>query len=147
MAFVTVVSRVVLVSGLLVLPGSLEINRGNSIPVEYAMGWPAPEYVEEGSTILYERLGNILTTHQSRQDGYVALMTMMKRSIPRLGQLPPKMEPIWSKGVTPTEYANSLCNYIDQQANFGRTFCDFEIASTIAQRTMEQHEYYNFASN
>ena len=43
---------------------------GSSIPVEYAMGWP-PEYVEEGSTILYEKLTktiphtlwNILTTH------------------------------------------------------------------------------------
>jgi hypothetical protein len=54
-------------------------RRGNSIPVEYAMGWP-PEYVEEGSTILYEKLTEtiphtmttlryILTTHQSARDG------------------------------------------------------------------------------
>ena len=132
-------------------------RRGQSIPAEYAMGWP-PEYVDEGSTILYEKLTetiphsmttlrNILITHQSRRDGYVALMTMMKRSIPRLGQLPPKMEPTWPKGVTPTEYANTLRNYIDQQVNYGRTFCDFEIASTIAQRAMEHHEYYHFASN
>ena len=57
------------------------------------------------------------------------------------------MEPTWPKGVTPTEYANKLRNYIDQQANYGRTFCNFEIASTIAQRAMEDPEYYNFASN
>jgi hypothetical protein len=74
-------------------------------------------------------------------------MTVMKRSIPRLGQLPPKMEPAWPKGLTPTAYVNVLRNYIDQQANFGRSFCDFEIVSTIAQRAMEHHEYYNFASN
>ena len=69
-------------------------RRGNSIPAAYAMGWP-PEYVDEGSTILYEKLDetiphtmhtirNILTTHQSKRDGYQALMTIMKRSIPRL---------------------------------------------------------------
>ena len=38
-------------------------------------------------------------------------------------------------------------NYIDQQALFGRTFCDFEIASTIVQRALEHHEYYSMASN
>jgi len=57
------------------------------------------------------------------------------------------MEPTWPRGVTPTEYANTLRNYIDQQANYGRNFCDFEIASTMAQRAMEHHEYYHFASN
>ena len=74
-------------------------------------------------------------------------MTIMKRSIPRLGQLPPKMEPTWPKGVTPTEYANTLQTYIKQQETLGRTYCDFEIASTIAQRAMEHQEYYNVGSN
>jgi hypothetical protein len=132
-------------------------RRGNSIPVEYAMGWP-PEYVFEGGAILYEKLTeaiphsmvtvrNILTTHQSDRDGYKALMTIMKRSIPRLGQLPPKMEPAWPKGMTPTAYANSLLAFTKQQANFGRKFCDFEIAATFAQRGMEHAEFYNVASN
>ena len=74
-------------------------------------------------------------------------MTIMKRSIPRLGQLPPKMEPLWPKGMTPNEYANSMRNYIDQQALFGRTFCAFGIASTIVQRALERHEYCSMASN
>jgi hypothetical protein len=70
----------------------------------------------------------------------------MKRTIPRLGQLPPKMEPTWPKGLTPTAYANKLHAHIQQQQNFGRRFCDFEIAATMAQRAMEHHEYYNVAS-
>ena len=57
------------------------------------------------------------------------------------------MEPLWPKGMTPTEYANSMRNYIDQQGLFGRTFCDFEIASTIVLRASEHPEYYSMASN
>jgi hypothetical protein len=132
-------------------------RRGNTIPVAYAMGWP-PEYVSEGSTILYEKLAetipfsmhnirNILDQFQRTRDGYQALMTIMKRSIPRLGQLPPKMEPLWPKGATPTEYANKLQTYVKQQERLGRNYCDFEIAATIAQRAMEHHEYYNVGSN
>jgi hypothetical protein len=114
--------------------------------------------VSEGSTILYKKLAetipytmhstrNILEQYQRTRDGYQALMTIMKRSIPRLGQLPPKMEPIWPKGVTPTEYANTLQTYIKQQETLGRKYCDFEIAATIAQRAMEHQEYYNVGSN
>ena len=50
------------------------------------------------------------------------------------------MEPMWPKEMTPTEFANSMRNYMDQQALFGRTFCDAEIASTIAQRALEHRE-------
>ena len=132
-------------------------RRGSTIPREYELGWPT-EYVDESSTVLYEKLTesiphtmstlrSILMTHQNRRNGYAALMTIMKRSIPRLGQLPPKMEPLWPTGMTPTEYANSMRNYIDQQALFGRSFCDFEIAATIVQRACEHHEYYSMASN
>ena len=132
-------------------------RRGSSIPVEYAMGWP-PAYVEEASTILYEKLmetiphsmtkvRNILTSYQTERNGYKALIAIMKRSIPRLMQLPPKMEPTWPKGVTPTEYANKLRTYTKQQENFGRYFCDFEVIATMAQRGMEHPEYYNVASN
>ena len=132
-------------------------QRGSSIPIDYDMGWPT-EYVDESSTVLYERLTesiphtmttlwSILMTHLNRRNAYAALMTIMKRLIPRLGQLLPKMEPLWPKGMTPNEYANSMRNYIDQQALFGRTFCDFEIASTIVQRALEHHKYYSMASN
>jgi hypothetical protein len=132
-------------------------RRGNTIPVAYAIGWP-PEYVSEGSSILYEKLTetipytmqnirNILDQYQRTRDGYQALMTIMKRTIPRLGQLPPKMEPLWPKGVTPTEYANTLQTYVKQQDTLGRKYCDFEIAATIAQRAMEHQEYYNVGSN
>jgi hypothetical protein len=107
------------------------------------MGWP-PEYISEGSTILYEKLAesipfsmhnirNILDQYQRTRDGYQALMTIMKRTIPRLGQLPPKMEPLWPRGITPTEYATTLQTYIKQHETLGRNYCDFEIAATIAQ--------------
>ena len=133
------------------------IRRGSSIPVAYESGWPS-EYISEGSTILYEKLTeliphtmqsirNILDQFQRTRNGYQALMTIMKRSIPRLGPLPPKMEPAWPPGVTPTEYANTLCTYVKQQETLGRKYCDFEIASTIAQRAMEHQEYYNVGSN
>jgi hypothetical protein len=80
---------------------------GQSIPGDYAMGWP-PHYVQEGSTMLNEKLRETtphamtiwqgtMTTHQSDRDGYRALMAAMKRSIARLGQLPPIMEPPWPK--------------------------------------------------
>jgi hypothetical protein len=137
-------------------PFDLLTRRGNTIPREYAMGWP-PEYISEGSTILYEKLTDaiphkmstmrhILDTHQNGRDGYRALMAIMKRSIPMLGQLPPKMEPSWPPGVTPTAYVNKLQAYTKQQARSGRFFCDFEIASTLAERAMEHHEFYNVAS-
>ena len=113
------------------------------------MGWP-PECVWESSTIPCEKLTettlrtmtalqSILTTHQSTQNGHTALMTMMKRSIPRSGQLPPKMEPVRPKGVTPAARANSLPTCIKQQENFSPCFCSFEAASTIAQWAMEHH--------
>jgi hypothetical protein len=121
------------------------------------MGWP-PEYISEGSTILYEKLAesipfpmqnirNILEQYERTWDGYQALMTIMKQIIPRLGQLPPKMEPNWPNGMKPTEYANRLQTYIKQQGTLGRHYCDFEIAVTIAQRAMEHHEYYNVGSD
>jgi hypothetical protein len=89
---------------------------------------------------------HILDTHQNGRDGYRALMTMMKRSIPMLGQLPPKMEPAWPLGVTPTAYVNKLQEHTKQQARSGRFFCDFEIASTLAERAMEHPEFFNIAS-
>ena len=72
-------------------------RRGNTIPIPHATGWP-PTYVSEGSTTLYEKLAeaiphtmngtrNILDQYQRNRDGYQALMTIMKRAIPRLGQL------------------------------------------------------------
>jgi hypothetical protein len=90
-------------------------RRGNSIPVAYAIGWP-PEYVSEGSTILYEKLAetipytmqitrNVLDQYQRTRDGYQALMTIMKRSIPRLGQLPPQDGTDLAEGRNP----NGVC--------------------------------------
>jgi hypothetical protein len=57
-------------------------RRGNSIPVAYKKGW-LPEYVSEGSTILYEKLAetipytmhslrNVLDQYQRTRDGYEA---------------------------------------------------------------------------
>jgi hypothetical protein len=131
-------------------------RRGNAIPIEYEMGWP-PEHASECSAIPYEKLTeaiphalttlrNILTTYQNDRNGCQALMSIMKRTIPRLGQLPPKMEPTWPKGLTPTAHANKSHACIQQQQNFGRRFCDFEIAATMAQRAMEHHEHHNVAS-
>jgi hypothetical protein len=62
-------------------------RRGNTIPIEYEMGWP-PEYVSEGSAILYEKLTeaiphalttlrNILITYQNDRNGHQALMSIM----------------------------------------------------------------------
>ncbi len=132
-------------------------RRGSSIPVEYAMGWP-PQFVSEGSTILYEKLHesiphtmvnalSVLEQFQTSRDGYQALMTLMKRNIPRLGQLPPMMEPTWPKDISPTEYANRIQRFIVQQENQGRMYTDFEIMATMAQRAMEHQEYYNAGSN
>jgi hypothetical protein len=132
-------------------------RRGNSIPNEYTMGWP-PACMSEGSAILYKKLAetiphtmpsvkHILDQFQTNRDGYRALMTIMKRSTPRLGELPPKMELMWPKGVTPTEYANTLQRFIKQQSRLGRKYCDFEIAATMAQRSMEHQEHYNAGSN
>jgi hypothetical protein len=132
-------------------------RRGNSVPLEYAMGWP-PDYLSHGSSILYEKLveaipttllryRSILDQFQRSRDGYLALTTLMKRTIPRLGQLPPKMEPLWTKSMAPTEYANILKTYIEQQAALGRYYCDFEIAATMAQRAMEHPEYFSVGSN
>ena len=45
------------------------------------------------------------------------------------------------------EYANTLQTYIKQQTTLGRTYCDFEIASTMAQRAMEHQEFYNVGSH
>ncbi len=132
-------------------------RRGSTTPIEYSMGWP-PHYVSEGSTILYEKLHeatphtmvsatNILDQFHTSRDGYQALMTLMKRTVPRLGQLPPLMEPTWPKGVSPTEYANKLQRFIVQQKTHGRRYTDFEIMATMAQRAMEHQEYYNAGSN
>jgi hypothetical protein len=132
-------------------------RRGNSVPLQYAMGWP-PDYLSHGSSILYEKLveaipttliryRSILDQFQRSRDGYLALTTLMKRTIPRLGQLPPKMEPLWPKSMAPTEYANILKTYIEQQVALGRYYCDFEIAATMAQRAMEHPEYFSVGSN
>jgi hypothetical protein len=131
-------------------------RRGNTIPVEYETGWP-PQYVKESSSILFEKLNEAIPTsmvnvrqvlgqYLRNRDGYQALMTIMKRSTPRLGQLPPKMEPLWDKNMTPTEYANLLQTYCKQQEKLGRYYSEFEIIATMAQRAMEQPEYFNVGS-
>jgi hypothetical protein len=64
----------------------------------------------------------------------------------RLGQLPPKMEPTWPKGITPTEHANKLKACSKQQETFGRHFCDFKLSAMFAQQKMEHHKHCNVAS-
>jgi hypothetical protein len=73
-------------------------------------------------------------------------MTIVKRSVARLGQLPPTMEPSWPKDLTPTEHANKLKSYNAQQAKYNRNHCDFELAAAFTRRAMEHHECYNVAS-
>jgi hypothetical protein len=121
-------------------------RQGNTIPVDFERRWPLA-YVSDGSAILCEKLVDAIpysmtNTHQilnqflRNRDGYQALMTIMKRWTPRLGQLPPKMEPAWTVGMTSMEHANTLQTCIKRQENFGRTHGDFEIISSMAQRAM-----------
>jgi hypothetical protein len=89
----------------------------------------------------------ILNQFLRNRDGCQAHMTIMKRCTPRLGQLPPKMEPAWTLGMTPMEYANTLQTCIKRQENLGRTCGDFQIISTMAQRAMEHAACYDVGSN
>jgi hypothetical protein len=43
-------------------------------------------------------------------------------------------------------HVNKLQACAKQQARSGQFFCGFEIASTLAKRAMEHHEFYNVAS-
>jgi hypothetical protein len=57
------------------------------------------------------------------------------------------MEPTWPKDISPTEHANRVQRFIVQQRDQGRSYTDFEIMATVAQRAMEHQECYNARSN
>ena len=113
------------------------------MPMECSMGWP-PGRIQEGSAILCEKLQettphtmtmlqSIMSACQSERDRCHALVTIVERSVARLGQLPPTMEPPWPGDLTPTEHANALKSHNAQQAKCNRHHCNFELAAALAR--------------